>query len=77
MGGLESQGIPRVGQTVLGQVDGVSDLALITGSVGGGFRKEMMSSARIDARQFSFSLYGPGAFQAAALLLEFRGSDSE
>ena len=45
--------------------------------VRGGFRKGTMASACLDARHFSFSLYTTGAFQAATLLLELRGSESE
>ena len=47
------------------------------GSVWGGFRKGTVASAHLDARHFSFSLYATGAFQAATLLLELRGSESE
>ena len=45
--------------------------------VGAGFRKGTMASARLDARCFSSSLYAIGAFQAATLVLELRGSESE
>ena len=47
------------------------------GSVVGGFRKGTMASSLLDARHFSFSLYATGAFQAAILVLELRGSESE
>ena len=46
-------------------------------SLQGGFRKGTMASARLDARHFSLSLYTTGAFQAAILVLELRGSESE
>ena len=43
----------------------------------GQFRKEMMASAYLDTRNFSSSLYAAGAFQAASLVLELKGSESE
>ena len=46
-------------------------------SVGGGFRKETMASAHLDARHFSFFLYTTGAFQAATSVLDLRGSEYE
>ena len=45
--------------------------------VGEGFRKGTMASAHLDARHFSFSLYATSAFQAAILVLELKGSESE
>ena len=36
-----------------------------------------MTSACLDAGYFSFSLYATGAFQAATLVLELKGSESE
>ena len=66
--------ISCVGQSLLGlqggsnsvnQVDGVSDMAptcQLYGSVQGGFRKEAMAFARLDARHFSFSVYATGDF---------------
>ena len=74
------------------QVDGVSDIApacWLCGCVGIGFRKgtvasstflqerKLSPSSHLDARYFSSSLYAPGAFQAATLVLELRGSKSE
>ena len=47
------------------------------GSVGGEFRKGTVASVHFDARHFSSSLYSPGAFQAATLVMEPRGSKSE
>ena len=50
----------------------------LASSVGGGFRKGAMASARLDARHFSFSLYATGAFpEAVTLMLELKGSESE
>ena len=48
-----------------------------TGFVGAGLSKGTMASARPDARHFSLSLYATGALQAATLVLDFRGSESE
>ena len=62
------------------QVDGVSDMTSacqFCGSEGKGFRKETITSSCLDARYFSSSLYSTGAFQAATLALELRGSESE
>ena len=39
--------------------------------------RKLFSSSRLDARQFSFSLYATGAFQAATQVPELRGSESE
>ena len=49
----------------------------LIGSVWGGLSKGTIASARLDVRHFSFSLYTTGAFQAATLVLELRGSESE
>ena len=49
----------------------------LEGSVGGRFSKGTKTSACLDARNFSFSLYTTGAFQAATPVLELRGSESE
>ena len=43
----------------------------------GGVRKWTTASARSDARPFSFFLYTTGALQAATLVLELRGNESE
>ena len=50
------------GSTSVSQVDGVSNMALAYGSVGGWFRKGTMASACLDARYFSFSQYVSGVF---------------
>ena len=63
------------------QVDGVSDMALPYQLCAG--RVEQRGSdfcpewQLLDGRHFSFSLYTTGAFQAATLVLELRGSKSE
>ena len=49
----------------------------LCGSVGGGFIKETMASACLDARYFCSSLSATGAFQVATPVLELRGSESE
>ena len=77
MGGAESLGISKAGQTVLARLMESQIWHQLAGSMGGGFRKEIMASAHLDARHFSFSLYVTGAFQAAILVLELRGSKSE
>ena len=73
----ESPGISKVGQTVLARLMESQIWHQLSGSIGGGFRKGTMDSAHLDARHFSLSLYTTGAFQAATLLLEPRGSESE
>ena len=49
----------------------------LSGSFGGGLRKETMASVHLDARHPSFSQYSTGAFQATTLVLELRASESE
>ena len=49
----------------------------LCGCVRGGFRKETMASVCLDARHCRFSQYVTGAFQAAILVMELRGSESE
>ena len=73
--GEESPGISKEGQTLLARLMESQIWHQLAGSVGEGFRK--MTSARLDARPFSFSQYATGAFQAAAPVLELRGSESE
>ena len=77
LGGAESLGISKVGQTVLARLMESQIWHQLAVSVGGGFRKGTMASARLDARQFSFSQYASGAFQAATPVMELRGSESE
>ena len=77
LGGTKSQDISKAGQTVLARLMESQIWHLLAGSVGVGFRRGTMTSARLDARQFSFSLFATGAFQAATLVLELRRSESE
>ena len=77
MGVVESQGIPKEGQTVLSRLMEYQIWHQLAGSVGRGFRKGTTASALLDARPFSFSLYTTGAFQAVTLVLELRVSKSE
>ena len=77
MTGAESLRISKVGQTVLARLMESLIWHQLASCVGGGFRKGTMTSARFDARHFSSSLCATGAFQAATLVLELRGSDSE
>ena len=77
LGGMEHQGISRVGQKNVSQVDGVSDMALachLCGSVGEGSEKgqwplpaflsgrKLSPSSHLDARHFNFSLHVTVAF---------------
>ena len=77
LGGAESLGISRAGQTVLARLMDSQIWHQLAGSLKGGFRKATMASACLDARHFSFSLYTTGAFQATTLVQELRGSESE
>ena len=70
----------QVGLNSVSQIDGHSDMApacLLFGSMGVCFRKETRTSAHLDARHFSSSLYTTDAFQAATLVLELRMSEPE
>ena len=49
----------------------------LAGSVEEGFSKGTMASALLDATHLSFSLCTTGALQAAALVLELRGRETE
>ena len=81
LGGVEPLWISKVGHTVLARLMASQIWYQLVGSVAwwlcGGFRKGAVTSAHPDARHFSFSLYATGAFQAATLVLELRGSESE
>ena len=77
LGKAESLGISKAGQTVLARLMESQLWHQLASFVGAGFRKGTMASARLDARCFSSSLYAIGAFQAATLVLELRGSESE
>ena len=77
LGGVESLGVSKSSQTVLDKFSDMAPACWPHGSVGGGLRKETVASAHLDTRHFSFSLYATGALQAATLVLELRGSESE
>ena len=62
LGGVESLGIFKAGQTVLAGLMESQIWHQLAGSVGGGFRKGTVASAHLDARHFSFSQYTTGAF---------------
>ena len=65
LGGVESLGISKAGQTVLARLMESQIWHQLAVSVGGGFRKGTMVSAHLDARHFIFSLCATGAFLAA------------
>ena len=73
LGGVEPQGISKVGQTMLARLICYQ----LAGPEWGGFIKEAIASACLNARHFSFFLHTTGAFQAATPVLELRGSESE
>ena len=77
LGGAESLGISKAGEIELARLMKSQIWHQLASSVGGGFRKVTMAPAHCDAIQFSFSLYTTSAFQAANLVLELRGSESE
>ena len=77
LGGAESQGIYKAGQTVLARLMESQIWHQLAGSVGARLRKGTTTSARFDARHFNLSLYTIGALQTATLPLELRGSESE
>ena len=77
MGGAESLGISKVGQTVLSMLMKPQIQHQLASSVVGGFRKGTMASVYLDGRHFSSFFYTTGAFQAATLVLELRGRESE
>ena len=77
LGGVEPLWISKVGHTLLARLKESQIWYQPTSSVGGGLSKGTMASACPDARQFSFSLYITGALQAAILVLELSGSESE
>ena len=81
LGGAESLGISKVTQTMLAMLMESQIWHQLAHSVavggGGGLRKGTMASAHLDARHPSFSQHATGAFQAATLVLELRGSESQ
>ena len=70
-------GISKAGQTVLARLMESQIWHHLAGSVALELRKRTVASAHLDARHFSFSPYATGIFQAAILVLELRGSESE
>ena len=54
LGGAESLGISKAGQTVLGRFMESQMWHQLASSVGGGFRKGAIASVPLDARHFSF-----------------------
>ena len=84
LGGVEPLWISRVGHTVLGRLIGSQiwhqPIYMALALLRGGLSKGTMASAHPDARHFSvytFSVCTTGALQAATLVLEPRGSESE
>ena len=77
LGGAESLGMSKLSQTVITKLMGPQMWHQLAGSMGGAIRKGTMTSAHLDARHFSFSLYATGVFQAATLVLEPRSKGSE
>ena len=77
---MESQGISRAGQTVFARLMEsqihhwlASSVALPTSLFG----RKLSPSSHLEARHFSSSLDATGACQAAAMVLELRGSESD
>ena len=77
LGGAESLGTSKAGQTVLARLMETGIWHHLIGSVGGGCRKGTIGSAHLDARLLSLSLYATGAFQSVTPVLELRGNESE
>ena len=77
LGGAESLGISKAGETMLARFMESLIWHQLADSVGGRFRKGTMASVHFDARYFSFSLFTTSAFQAAIPMLELRVSESE
>ena len=75
--GPEPLGMSKVGQTVLARLMESHIWHQLASSLAGRFSKGTMASAPLDARHFSSSLCTTDAFQAASLVLELRGSESE
>ena len=77
LGGAESLGISKAGQTMLSRLVESQVWLQLAGYVLRGFRKRTIASACLDAIYFVFSLCTTGAFQATVLVLEFRESESQ
>ena len=76
LGRVEYLGISKAGETVLARLTESQIWHQLADCMGQGFRKGTMTSVHLDARHFSFSLYTPGAFQDATLVLELRRSEA-
>ena len=77
LGEAESLGISKVDQTVLARLMEFQIWHQLVGSMWGGFRKGAMASLHLDADTSVPPFYATGAFQAATLVLELRGSEFE
>ena len=77
LSGVEPLWTSKVGHTVLATLMESQIWHQPTGSVRGGLSKGKMAFACPNTRHFSSSLYTAGALQAATLVLELRGSESE
>ena len=76
LGRVESLGTSKVDQTVLARLM-ECQICQLCGSECGKLRKGTIAFAHPDARHFSLSQSATGALQAAILVLEVRGSESE
>ena len=77
---MEPQGIFRAGQTVLAKLMESQIWHLPASCVAlpvSLSERRLSPSPHLDVRHFSSSLYATGAFQAATLVLELRGSEPE
>ena len=77
LGGVEPLGISKAGQTVLTRLMESQIWHQLASSVGGGFRKGTMPSARLDGRHFSSSLCTSSALEASTLVLDLKWNESE
>ena len=77
MGGTESLGISKEGQTVSARLKEFHIWHQLVSCLAVGFRKGTMAPVLLDARYFSFSHYAAGAFQDTTPVLELRSSESE
>ena len=92
LGGTESQGVSRAGQTVLARLmesqiwhPPASSVTLLEeGSEKGQWPlpaflsgRNLSFSSHLDARHFSSSLYDTVVFQTATMVLEIRGGESQ
>ena len=73
----KSLGITKVSQSVLARFLESQIWHQLASCVGRVFRNGTMASARLDTRPLNFSLDTTGTFQAATLVLELTGNESE